>query len=293
MDLVGRVVIVTGGAAGLGAAYGRHLASLGAEVVLVDVDAGVVGVAASVGASAVVGDVTEAGVAERTVASALDTHGRLDGLVCNAGRGAAAGPVHRYDDEVFDRVVRSHLHHTASWCRAAWPHLRAAGDGAIVTTSSATAMGLAGTSDYAAAKGAIWSLTRSMALDGRRHGIRANAVMPMAYTPMAATYPDPAVRAWMEQAFDPAEVAPVVSWLLHPACPTTGECFSVGAGRVGRVVMGVAPGLESTVPLTFDAVVDGWDRATSLDGMVVAESSATDSMLMRRAMGTLEPDDPV
>ena len=86
--------------------------------------------------------------------------GRIDGLVCNAGIGAVAGPVHRHHDAAFELVLRTHLHHTAIWARAAWPHLRAAeGGGAIVTTSSATAMGLAGSWDYAAAKGAIWSLT--------------------------------------------------------------------------------------------------------------------------------------
>ena len=133
-------------------------------------------------------------------------------------------------------MLRSHLHHTAIWSRAAWPHLRGAtGGGAIVTTSSATALGLASTSDYAAAKGAVWSLTRSMALDGARHGVRGNTVMPMAYTPMAATYPDETVRSWMQARFDAAEVAPVVAWLLHPDCTSNGECFSVGAGRVGRM----------------------------------------------------------
>lgn len=288
MDLDGRVVVVTGAAAGLGAAYARELSALGARLLLVDLDATVDQVAAEVGGASVVADVTEAGVAELTVAAAVDLYGRLDGLVCNAGRGATAGPVHRYDDVEFDRVLRSHLHHTAAWCRAAWPRLRESDAGAIVTTSSATALGLPGTSDYAAAKGAVWSLTRCMALDGARHGVRVNAVMPMAYTPMAATYPDEAVRAWMEQSFDPAEVGPAVAWLLHPDCPTTGGCFSVGAGRVARVVMAVAPGLESSGPLTVQAVADGWDRALSLDGMVVAESSTTDSMMMRRALGTLD-----
>ena len=61
----------------------------------------------------------------------------------------------------------------------------------------------------------------------------------------------------------------------------------MGAGRVGRVVMAVAPGLELTGPLTFDAVASDWDRATSLEGLVVADSSATDTMMMRRAMDEL------
>lgn len=290
MDLVGRTIVVTGAAGGLGAAHARQLDGLGAALVLVDVDPAVEEVAGSLrAAQALVADVTERAAADAAVGSAIEVTGRLDGLVCNAGRGAAAGPVHRFDDEAFDAVLRTHLHHTAIWSRAAWPHLRAApGGGAIVTTSSATAMGLPGTSDYASAKGAIWSLTRSMAMDGQRHGVRANAIMPMAYTPMAATYPDPSIRAWMEAAFDPDEVAPVVAWLLHPECPTNGECFSVGGGRVARVVMAVAPGLESVEPLTFDAVVAGWEEANSLDGLVVADSSSTDSMMMRRAMGQLD-----
>jgi NAD(P)-dependent dehydrogenase (short-subunit alcohol dehydrogenase family) len=290
MDLSGRTVIITGAAGGLGAAYAVELDRLGAAVVLVDLDDAVEEVAGSLAAAhAIVGDVTEVGTADRAVRTAIEQTGRLDGLVCNAGLAAAAGPVHRFDDDRFDRVLRSHLHHTAIWSRAAWPQLRAAdGGGAIVTTSSATAMGLAGTSDYGAAKGAIWSLTRSMAQDGQRHGVRVNAVMPMAYTPMAATYPDESVREWMQHEFDPAEVAPAVAWLVHPECPTNGECFSVGAGRVARVVMAVAPGLESSEPLTFDSVIAGWDRAMSLDGLAVADGSATDSMMMRRAMGTLD-----
>ena len=108
--------------------------------------------------------------------------------------------------------------------------------------------------------------------------------MPMAYTPMAATYPDEGVREWMRAAFDPAEVAPVVAWLLHQDCPTSGECFSVGAGRVARVVMAVAPGLESATPLAVADVAAGWDQAMSLDGLVVAESSMTDAQMMSRAV---------
>jgi hypothetical protein len=123
-------------------------------------------------------------------------------------------------------------------------------------------------------------------MDGARHGVRVNAVMPMAYTPMAATYPDERVREWMKAAFDPDEVAPVVAWLLHPDCPTSGECFSVGAGRVARVVMAVAPGLESATPLTLDGVAAGWDRALSVEGLVVAESSMSDSQMMRRALSS-------
>ncbi len=289
MDLSGRTVIITGAAGGLGAAYAVELDRLGAALLLIDLDDAVEGIAGSLGAAgAIVDDVTDVETADLAVRTAVERTGQLDGLVCNAGLAAAAGPVHRFDDDRFDRVLRTHLHHTAIWSRAAWPHLRSADGGAIVTTSSATAMGLAGTSDYAAAKGAIWSLTRSMAQDGQRHGVRVNAVMPMAYTPMAATYPDESVREWMQREFDPAEVAPAVAWLLHPECPSNGECFSVGGGRVARVVMAIAPGLESAEPLTFDAVVAGWDRATSLDGLVVADSSATDSMMMRRSMGTLE-----
>lgn len=290
MDLADRTVIVTGAAAGIGAAHARQLDALGAALVLVDLDPAVADLAAGLSsAQAIVGDVVEREVADDAVAAALDATGRLDGLVCNAGRGSAAGRIHRFDDEAFDAVLRTHLHHTAIWSRAAWPHLRESpGRGAIVTTSSATAMGLPGSADYASAKGAIWSLTRTIALDGQRHGVRANAIMPMAYTPMAATYPDPAIREWMAAAFDPAEVAPVVAWLLHPECPTTGECFTVGGGRVARVVMAIAPGLESVEPLTFDGVVAGWEQACSLEGLVVAESSTTDSMMMRRAMGQLD-----
>jgi len=280
----GRVVLVTGAASGLGAEYSRYLATRGASVVLADVDDRVREVASELGAAASVGDLSAAEAAERAVRLAVDTHGQLDGVVCNAGLAAAAGPVHRFDEASFERVLRSHLHHTLLVCRAAWPQLREADAASIVTTSSATALGLAGTSDYAAAKGAIWSTTRSMALDGARHQIRVNTVMPMAYTPMAAGFPDEDVRQWMRAAFDTVEVAPAVAWLLHPACSTTGECFTVGAGRVGRVVIATAPGWQSVDPLTLETVAEQWERVCSLDGMTVAASSGDDARHFARAL---------
>jgi meso-butanediol dehydrogenase/(S,S)-butanediol dehydrogenase/diacetyl reductase len=181
-----KVVLVTGAAAGIGAATARRFASEGARLVLGDLDgpgldAIVKEIAASAGEDRVARRVTD--VRKRRQVEALTDHaverfGRLDVVFNNAGIGAYA-KTPDLDPKVWDDVIATDLHSVFYGCRAAIPHLRRAGGGAIVNTASISGIaGDYGLAAYNAAKGAVLNYTRTLAIDHAPEHIRANAVCP-------------------------------------------------------------------------------------------------------------------
>jgi NAD(P)-dependent dehydrogenase (short-subunit alcohol dehydrogenase family) len=125
---------------------------------------------------------------------ALNRFGRLDILINNAG---PVGSFRLFEDtsaESSERVADIHYKGTVALCRAAWPHLAASGAGRIINTSSAAILGSESQTDYGSAKAAIFGFTRSLAIEGRRHGINVNCILPSAFTRMMETISDPLVR---------------------------------------------------------------------------------------------------
>jgi NAD(P)-dependent dehydrogenase (short-subunit alcohol dehydrogenase family) len=224
-----RVAIVTGAASGIGAATAARLAADGYEVVGID--------RAQL-------DVTEPGAAERAVAETLARHGRLDVLV------TAAGIVHRQtaletSDEQWDEVVAVNLTAVFRWCRAAIPELRASGGGAIVTVGSGWGL-VAGPRavSYAATKAAVVNLTRALAIDHGRDGIRVNCVCPgdtdtpmlrgelreLGLDPDAAIAESGAARP-LGRIVTPEEIAAAIAFLASDAASgITGTTLVVDAG---------------------------------------------------------------
>ena len=182
--LEGRKIIITGGAAGIGLSTARALVREGAAVALLDLD----GAAAQASARALASDggqafgvacdVTDAASVERAAAAAREALGTIDGLFNNAGI-ADFGSVHSSTPESWQRVWAVNVTGTMLMSRAVLPEMIAAARGAIVNVGSVAGLvGIPGMAAYCAAKGAIVNLTRQMAAEYAKHGIRVNCVCP-------------------------------------------------------------------------------------------------------------------
>src|SRR5215204_3454013 len=181
-DLTERVIIVTGASSGLGEQLGRALAAAGATPVLAARRAErLARLERELPAvDAVACDVTDAGDRQRLIATVMERHGRLDGLVNNAGVGATA-PALKTSAEVFARVLDVNLTAPFALACLAASRMRANGGGSIVNVASV--MGLRSIGEipdaaYVASKAGIIGLTRELASQWGRHGIRVNAVAP-------------------------------------------------------------------------------------------------------------------
>jgi NAD(P)-dependent dehydrogenase (short-subunit alcohol dehydrogenase family) len=267
-----KVVIVTGAGRNLGREYALLFGSLGAKVVVNDL-----GVAISdtedVGSEAVsdpgaevVAEIIAAGgeavvnrdtVAtpeggEAIVQTALDTWGRVDVVVNNAGQ-VRMGAFADFPDAHLDTLIATQLRGPFNVSRPAWRAMAANGGGRFVNVSSGSAWGLAGGAGYGMVKMGVIGLTRSMAAEGERAGIKANVITPYAKTrPGTGMGPFP----WSEtlgEWLSPRKVAPVVGWLAHESCPANGECFTVGAGHVARVSLVAVDGFVDR-DITIDSV---------------------------------------
>lgn len=187
MRLQGRTAIITGAGSGIGRASAKLFAEEGAHLALVDRDAAGLEETLSLVREATthVGDVGDASFAETVAGDVATRHGRLDVLMTAAGF-SCGGTVLTTDPADWDAVFRANVGGTWLWARAAVPQMQRQGNGSIITLASQLAIaGGKGNSAYIAAKGAIVSLTRTMAVDFATDGIRVNAIAPGAIdTPM-------------------------------------------------------------------------------------------------------------
>lgn len=247
LELAGHVVLVTGGAKGIGAAITRALVEEGARPVIVDRDAEATAAIAAelAGVIPIVSDLRDTGACRTAVAEAVRSAGRIDAVVNNAGVNDSVG-LERGDPDRFRESLRTNLHHYYDITHFALPNLKAS-RGVIVNIASKVAVtGQGNTSGYAAAKGAILALTREWAAELLEDGIRVNAVVP-------AEVMTPLYRQWLDT-FElptereaailariplehrmtlPAEIAATVCFLLSPrAGHITGQHLYVDGGYV-------------------------------------------------------------
>jgi NAD(P)-dependent dehydrogenase (short-subunit alcohol dehydrogenase family) len=248
-----RVAVVTGGGRGLGRSYALLLAARGAKVVVNDPGGSITGDGADAGpAHEVAREIRAAGgqavACTESVATpaggraiidaALDTYGRIDILVHNAGNVRRAS-LRDMTYEDFDAVVDVHLRGAFHVVRPAFPVMCDAGYGRIVLTSSIGGLyGNHQVANYAVAKAGVVGLSNVAALEGASKGVRCNVIVPAAVTRMAegidtSAYPP----------MEPELVAPVVGWLAHESCSVTGEVLIALAGRVARAVVAESPGV--------------------------------------------------
>jgi NAD(P)-dependent dehydrogenase (short-subunit alcohol dehydrogenase family) len=300
----GRVAIVTGAGGGLGKSHALLLAARGARVVVNDVGGSVTGEGSDAGpAERLAADITAAGgeaVADvnsvatpeggaALVKSALDSFGRLDIVVNNAGilRDASFDAM---TADLLDPVLDVHLRGAFNVTRPAFAIMREQRYGRVVSTCSASGiLGSPGKSNYAAAKTGLIGFTRVIAAEGFGHNIKANALSPIAYTRMLAhslEQPEandqlgPQAEEVKEQltkmfteTLDPALVSPVVAFLAHENCPVSGEIYTAGGGQVSRWFIGRTQGYFNR-ELTIDDVAKHFAEIRDETGYTVMNDPA-------------------
>lgn len=286
----GKVAIITGAGGGLGFAYADYLARHGARVVVNDLGGGTFGFdgqpSASVaeqaaekiraaGGEALANSlsVTELDNAHAMVQQALDAWGRIDIVINNAGI-ASTQVFPNVDAEEMHRHLDVHVVGALNLMRAAWPHMQQQGYGRIINTASNSTLGFSPQVSYPSMKSALFGLSRSAALLGKAHNIGINVILPAAFTRLSAMLPDGPFRSHLEQSFQPERLSPVIAWLCHEDCDTSGEIFSVGGGKVGRVVLAAAP--MTDVDDTIESVAEQWQQTMDSSQLSILTSTFDD-----------------
>lgn len=275
--LQGKVAVITGAGGGVGRAYALLLAREGARVVVNDLSVTpegdrpasgtamadqVVAEIRAAGGEAIAdqGDVSKPDDAARMIAAAVDRFGRLDILINNAGI-FRERPFSEMSWEDWSAVIDVHLHGSFLLSQFAFRQfVSQGGGGVIVNTASRTALrGKELQANYAAAKGALISLTNTIALEGKQHGIRAVTVLPRGLTrgweDAVMTSAGP-ITAEVRRRFTLEAPALAVLYLVSDlATEHTGKTFFASAERISEVRWEQAPGLVPTEQTTAQDLV--------------------------------------
>jgi NAD(P)-dependent dehydrogenase (short-subunit alcohol dehydrogenase family) len=249
LDFTGKVVLVTGGSAGIGRATSLAFARQGATVVIGDVDersAETVELIEQAGGTGlfVRTDVSVASEVEGLVKTAVDSFGSMHVAFNNAGVLPPTAPLAEMDEAEWDKVIAVDLKGVFLSLKYEIAYMLTAGGGAIVNTASvAGVIADPGMAPYVAAKHGVVGLTRAAAVDYAKHGIRVNALAPgLVETPMTKRWlEDPAMReavlagSQMGRAAQPEEIAGMVLFLASPlASFATGGVYVVDAGQTAH-----------------------------------------------------------
>jgi NAD(P)-dependent dehydrogenase (short-subunit alcohol dehydrogenase family) len=260
--LDGRVIIVTGAGGGLGREYALALAKEGAAVVVNDLGGArdgsgsgnamadaVVDEIKTAGGEAVVShdDVSTVAGGQNILKTGVDAFDKVDGVINNAGilRDKSFANT---TEEMWDIVVKVHLRGTYCVTHAVFNHLKQRNEGGVIINTSSTSglNGNFGQCNYGAAKAGIAGMSRCLAIEGKKYGIRVFILAPVALTRLTedlAAFQDGKMKTQM----DPRLVAPLVVYLASDlAKDHTGKTFFVGGGRIAEMKVVTAPGVTKS-----------------------------------------------
>ena len=271
----GRVAIVTGAGGGLGRSHALLLGSLGCKVVVNDLGGSmhgggrssapaeqVVAEIKALGGDAVVNaDSVEDGA--KIVEAALNTFGRLDIVINNAGI-LRDTSFPKLGEEDWDLINRVHVLGAYRVTHAAWGHMRDAGYGRIIFTSSGAGIyGNFGQANYSTAKLGLVGLSNTLALEGRKRNILVNAIAPVAGSRLTETV----LPKELIDALKPELVSPLVAYLCHESSKETGGLFEVGGGVFNKLrwERTVGKAFKLGKPITVDAIAKAWPEITDFN----------------------------
>ena len=272
--LEGKCIVVTGAGGGIGRDFALAMAAAGAKVLVNDIGTSVKGEGRDAGpAQKVVDEITEKGgtaaantdsVAEwesanRIISSALEAFGRLDAVVNNAGI-LRDRFFFNMSVEEWRAVIDVHLNGSFYVSRAAAPHFKSQQSGCYVhMTSTSGLVGNLGQANYSAAKLGIVGLSKSIALDMAKYGVRSNCIAPFAWSRMIGSIPteteDQKARVEKLKSMETAKIAPLAVFLVsEKAKDVTGQIFAVRANELFL--------MSQNRPLRSVHRADGWTAET-------------------------------
>ena len=281
VSLLERVALVTGAGRGVGRSIALDLARHGAKVIVNDLggtldgEGNDISVAETVvreiedaggAAAANTGDVTSSEDAYTMVKQAIDTWGRLDIVVSNAGilRDRA---LHNLPEDDWAKVLAVHLTGGYNLLHHAWPAFRQQHYGRVVlTTSNSGFLGNFGQSNYGAAKAGLIGLMNVAKLEGEKYNVMVNCLNPGAATRMTTSVREMAPE--QQAAMSPDLVAPAVTYLCSDSCTTSGMVINSGGGSFGRAAI-VQNERVAIADATADDVEAHWNEITSIENAEV------------------------
>lgn len=311
LNFAGKVAVVTGGAGDIGAAHAMLLADRGAKVAILDYAVGpngevdraryggrevqVVNSINERGGTAIglVCDVVNEDDVHRAIAEVHDRLGPIDVLINNAGASEGRDPVEEAHPKHLAVQLDLHLRGTLNVTRAAWPLMTRQRNGRILMTASSAIFGWQdkngkSPASYSIAKSSLFGAMRQFALAGHEYGINVNLLLPWAYSRLFQTDENEGAEFtdWMRVNMRAQQVANGALFLLHDQCTATGEMFSIGGGRVARIVQATMEGYFNP-DIAPEDVRDNWAKiAATPDEWVLINSLDAEWGLLQKLIDT-------
>ena len=276
LNFDGKTIVITGSTRGIGFSYAQYFAALGANIVIngtneKNVESAIDILSSSDGKVCGIAMPVEQG--ENIISYALSEFPKIDVLINNAGIVQDA-KFSNMSQENWDSVYKNHLEASFRLAKAIWPHFIENQSGRILfTASSAGLFGNFGQANYSAAKAGIIGLAKTLAIEGKKHQIKVNTILPGAYTDMNAHLMDKELIEGMGA----DKVSPVAAWLCHENCADTGSVIEAAAGLIAKVrTEYTTQNLNGN--FSIENVRDIWDTLSSFEHHVSHPDSIIDVM---------------